>query len=278
MLEIRAPQYFHVPGHLTRRLDKRYQDPRKDDFALDQVVIDLRDCVVLNHPAALWCIVYSSLIRLKGIRCRVKLPSDSALCAELAAQGFFSALTSSGVELQGTAEPTETATDTIVFPIGDISSAREGETVGYEVQSRLQQTNSISANIPSLVAEIFFELINNALEHSESSVGRFATVQIRGPSRVLCAVADGGIGITQSLGHNPTVPHLQQDQDAILLALEEGITGTDSPTRGIGLNWVSNASHLIVYSGDGLVEDGGDIAPRGVTFPGTLVLSTCGGR
>lgn len=277
MLEIRAPRDFDAPACLASRFARRYQDPRRDDFAPDGVVIDLRDCALIDPPAALWCVVYASLVRWKGIRCRVQPPNDPTLCAELAAQGFFAALSSSGTELHGSIEPRGTARDSIVFPISDIAGAVMSEAAGYEIQGRLQQTNGISANIPGLVAEIFFELINNALEHSESPVGRFATVQVRGQSTVLCTVADGGIGITESLGHNPAVPSLRQDQDAVLLALEEGITGTDSPTRGIGLNWVSNASHLIVHSGDGLVEDGRDITPRGVTFPGTLVLSICGG-
>lgn len=278
MLEIRAPKYFHVPGHLAWRLDKGYQDPRENDFAPEQVVLDLRDCVVVNHPAALWCVIYTLLVRQKGIPCQVRIPNDSGLCAALAAQRFFSTLTGNGVELLGSFQPAGTTADDIIFPISSLASAHESEMTAYEIQSRLQQRRGVSANIPSLVAEIFLELVNNAFEHAESPVGRFATVQMRDQSRVLCAVADGGIGITASLGHNPAVPPFQEDRDAILLALEEGITGTDSPTRGIGLNWVSNASGLIIYSGDGLVENGSDVARRGVAFPGTLALSTCGGR
>ena len=278
MLEIRAPQYFHVPGHLASRLPEPYQDPRRDDFVEDRVVIDLSDCVVVNLPAALWCIVYAALIRDKTILCQVKAPTDSALCTSLAASGFFTTLTSSGVELLGDFESVEATAPSVILPIHNLADARESEIVGYEIQDRLQEAKSISTNIPSLVTEIFLELINNALEHSHSSVGKFATVQTRGGSAVLCAVADGGIGITASLSQNPAISLLHEDQKAILLALEEGITGTKSPTRGIGLNWVSHASRLMIYSGNGLFESGSQPSSRGVTFPGTLAMSTLGDR
>lgn len=277
MLEIRAPQHFHLPEHLTSQLDTELQDPRDLEFVTDRVLIDLHDCTAISLESALWCVVYASLLHSRAIGCQVQIPASPAVLSSLTASGFFSLLSDRGIELLGNHDLAEARMESVVLPFSAFDSPIQSERVGYEIQDSLQQKRSLAANIPSIVTEIFFELINNALEHSQSPVGGFASVQMDSDGRVLCAVADGGIGIKESLRHNPDVQPLYEDRQAIALALEEGVTGTTSRTRGIGLNWVKNASRLTVYSGGGIIGDAEDVSTRGIVFPGTLAVSASGG-
>lgn len=278
MVEIRASHVFpHAPDDLFSLLNSPFRDPRKDQFATDKVLIDLRDCSAVSPLTALWCVVYASLVQTRRIPCEVEAPTDPAVRAYLTASGFFSALSDANVTAPQSSFPKEALLDNIILPIVRLGSAYENEQTGYGIQDRLQQMKDVSGNIPSLAAEIFFELVNNAQEHSQSPTGEFAMVRLDSRNRVLCAVADGGIGIAESLRRNPEIRPFLADGEGMLLALQERVTGTTSPTRGIGLGWVESASRLTLYSGGGTIDEGIDVSRQEVFFPGTLAVSVLGG-
>jgi anti-sigma regulatory factor (Ser/Thr protein kinase) len=137
------------------------------------------------------------------------------------------------------------------------------------------------------VAEVFAELAMNAVQHSQSEIGSVGLIQFyqfEAGERFVCAVADGGIGIKRSLGSNAALrSRATYDWTAIELALEEGVSGTGSNRRGIGLFGVAEdmakpGRQLIIHSGIGLLLTGGGAAVEAmrssVRFPGTLVSAS----
>ncbi|MDE2836815.1 MAG: hypothetical protein OXL97_04810 [Chloroflexota bacterium] len=282
MLEIRAPRHFDVPGRLFPRLARRYQDPRKDDFTPDEVVIDLRDCATLDPPAALWCVVYASLVRLKGIGCRVEPPDDAALCAELAAQGLFSMLEEMGVSVDARASGTANGSQ-IIMTLQRFSDVSEVEQLADDALECLSADKPVAGNLSALILNTFAELGNNAAEHAASPTGAFGMVQSYEPPsggmQFWCTVADGGIGIRASLARNPALKP-RYDRTAIEEALKELVTGTGSSHRGLGLFGIvedmrPHGHEFIIHSGTGIMhlreEDSDPVAQQcPILFPGTL--------
>src|SRR5215203_3883367 len=82
----------------------------------------------------------------------------------------------------------------------------------------------------------------NAAEHGVSSFGAYAAVQayhhiVSGSRRrgeeVLIAIADGGVGVRETLTRNPEyAQHTTTDNDALRHALEMGVSATGEIGRG----------------------------------------------
>lgn len=108
---------------------------------------------------------------------------------------------------------------------------------------------------------VFSEMVRNALEHSQSPVGAIVCAQYyRESKRIAIGIADGGIGIRQSMMRSHKV---ETDRDAINLALQPGITGTTSRiggnefNAGAGLFFTKSIATLsrnrfFLYSGDSM--------------------------
>ena len=138
------------------------------------------------------------------------------------------------------------------------------------------------------ICSVLSEVCANAAEHGASSFGAYAAVQayhhiVSGPRRrgeeVLIAIADGGVGVRETLSRNPKyAEHTTTDNDALRLALEMGVSGTGEIGRGGGLALVAriaadSGGSLSLRSGTGRVtvyEDRKNSrnVPR---FPGTFV-------
>jgi anti-sigma regulatory factor (Ser/Thr protein kinase) len=81
---------------------------------------------------------------------------------------------------------------------------------------------------------VFSEMVRNALEHSQSSVGAIVCAQYYSESkRIAIGIADAGMGIYKSMERSHAV---KDDQSAINLALQPGITGTTSRVGGNEFN------------------------------------------
>jgi hypothetical protein len=175
-----------------------------------------------------------------------------------------------------------------VLPIKSLGGEFEVDTVSNQVLERLQDSHLGSANLYPVVSEVFAELALNAVQHSDSSIAAFGLIQFyqsESGRRFICAVADGGIGIRASLEKNPGLrQRVPYEWNAIDLALEEGVSGTGSPSRGIGLFGVADemskpGRQLIIHSGNGLLIAGGNSSKPHATrcavpFPGTLTLAS----
>lgn len=105
------------------------------------------------------------------------------------------------------------------------------------------------------------ELCDNAISHSGESpifvaAQRYTGRTSRSAPRLELAVADIGIGIPSHLRGNPRYSGIEQDQEAISLALKPGVTGTRD-RRGYGFFDVLTAAErvgtgeLLIFSGHG---------------------------
>ena len=138
------------------------------------------------------------------------------------------------------------------------------------------------------ICSVLSEICANAAEHGASSFGAYAAVQaynhiVSGPRRrgeeVLIAIADGGVGVRETLSRNLAyAEHTATDNDALRHALAMGVSATGELGRGGGLALVAQISgrsrgSLSLRSGTGRVtvyEDRKN--SRNVPqFPGTFV-------
>ena len=280
---IEAPTTFGHAGQL--RAKDSDHDPRRPDFPFDKVVIDLRDCRFIRPAAVLWCLIYPLLVRQRGIECEVLGPLNKGVATYLMSVGLFSTLRVRGVVVddRGLQQRMDSQ---IILPLTEFSSTSEAEQTASNVSDGLQSTHLVAANLVPDIGEAFAELANNAAEHSESEVSSYGLVQFYdfGAGRtVVCAVADGGIGIRASLAKNPEYEfRLPYDWIAIEYATEERISSSGSPTRGIGLYGVSEemqrgGRQLGIHSGIGAhVVSGDSHAParRPNLFPGTVAFAS----
>ena len=109
----------------------------------------------------------------------------------------------------------------------------------------------------------FSELATNVIYHAESQGGYVLAQQYNFSSGAMVeiAVADCGIGIQESLRKNQKYTDIPSDEDAIELAIREGVTSLDDRYRGYGLAHVTY---------DVRVGDGRQIAIR--SGYGTMIL------
>jgi hypothetical protein len=138
------------------------------------------------------------------------------------------------------------------------------------------------------ICSVLSEVCANAAEHGASSFGAYAAVQayhhiVSGPRRrgeeVLIAIADGGVGVRETLSRNPKyAEHTTTDNDALRLALEMGVSGTGELGRGGGLALVAqiaarSGGSLSLRSGTGRVTvyENRKNSRNVPEFPGTFV-------
>ena len=152
------------------------------------------------------------------------------------------------------------------------------ENKGYRLRERVAICSTLS------------EICANAAEHgaSEDGFGAFAAVQaynhiVSGSRRrgeeVLVAIADGGVGVRQTLSKNEKyAEQTTTDNDALRCAMMMGVSGTGELGRGGGLALVAQISgraggSLSLRSGSGRVTAYHDRKnSRAVPeFPGTFV-------
>ena len=145
----------------------------------------------------------------------------------------------------------------------------------------LRERNAICSTLSEICA--------NAVEHGHSPFGAYAAVQAyhhivsggreRRGEEVIVAIADGGVGVRETLSHNPEYAEFTKtDNDALRHALKMGVSGTGEIGRGGGLAVVGQISarqsgSLSLRSGSGRVTSYGDRTnSRNVPpFPGTFV-------
>ena len=284
MLEIRAPRIFAHAGRLPPRFASA--DPRKPEFAEDAVRIDLRGCEFVYPPAALWCAVYAALVRHADAACELLVPENLGVASYLKAVGLFSTLAQIGVEIDergiGAADESQ-----IVLPLKRFVSVSSAQELEEEIVGTLQSRSWVTGNLTVLLSDAFSELANNAAEHARSPIDAFALAQIyKAPQqrrRFWCVVADGGLGIKETLARNPDLQlPVHYDWLAIEYAMRERISGTGSPLRGMGLFGVADkmrnpGCELIIHSGIGsvFINDRSETrASRSrVLFPGTLAAA-----
>ncbi len=128
------------------------------------------------------------------------------------------------------------------------------------------------------------EIGSNVVQHAATSVGFVAAqrfekdFQSRPGPRLQLVVGDAGIGIRQSLAEaRPDVAQMT-DEDAILLAIQDGVTGKPGTNSGVGLSTARDYADAFqgvfrVRSGEGMLLRRRRVQfSRGVPgLPGTIV-------
>lgn len=151
---------------------------------------------------------------------------------------------------------------------------------GYLLQERTDICSTLS------------EVCSNAAEHSSSPFGAYAAVQayhhvVSGSRRrgeeVLISIADGGVGVRETLSRNPSLSeeYTASDTEALRAALMMGVSGTGEVGRGGGLALVAgicarSGGSLSLRSGSGrLTVYQSSNKPRNVPeFPGTFLRAS----
>lgn len=282
-MQITLPNRFINASNL--RPSEVSQDPRRDSFPAEELIIDARGTEFIRPAAVLWCVIYPLLARSQGRDCRFIVPENMGVCVYLQSLGLFDILGASGVQIdvRGIGRRVDSQ---VVLPLTGFSSQNEVEKLANSALDSLSRSHLGASNMHPFVSEVFAELGLNAVEHALSPIGAFGFIQFyefQNGRRFLCGVADGGIGIRQSLEKNSGLKaRIFYDWDAIELATRERISGTGSATRGIGLFGVaedmrSPKHQLIIHSGIGRMEireNLGSNATRTGLFPGTLAYAS----
>jgi hypothetical protein len=225
------------------------------------------------------------LVRHAGVECVLLVPENIGVARYLQTIGLFDVLKSAGTEIddRGVA-PTDLGR--IGLQLRRFRTEQDVDDIANDALEHLNSQDLGAPNLRAAVAETFAELGANAVQHSESAIFAYGMIQYyewESGARFVCTVADGGIGIRRSLERNPALrDRVYYDWDAIELALQERISGTGIPTRGIGLYAISEdmrkpGHHLLIHSGIGLVSQSEDLeanARRTTLFPGTLAYAT----
>lgn len=107
--------------------------------------------------------------------------------------------------------------------------------VGETIEKRSASlANILSQQNPKLEEYLTYslrEIMRNVVEHSESDKIWFAAQYWPSRDWVELAILDEGIGIRKSLTNNPNI-NLKREEDAILLAIEPGVSGKVFTTSG----------------------------------------------
>lgn len=278
---IEVPQHFRHPGELFGAAASLRPAQVPDGI----VEVDLRPCSFVRPPAVLWCVVYPLLAVQAGKNAVLLVPEGKGVAAYLKALGLFEVLRSGGVEVDDRGVRAG-GTSKLILPLTRFETESDAEDLANMALDGLGTAGVGASNLYPVISEVFAELANNAVQHSESPIGAYGFVQFfefEEGERFVCGVADGGIGIRASLERNPALREkARYDWSAIELAVRERVSGTGDKTRGIGLYGVSEdmrvpGRQLIIHSGIGslrLSEDVQSEARRTAMFPGTLAYAS----
>lgn len=219
-----APMRIHLPnsGHLQNIQGFLRQwspeDPTRLQFTMHERWVSVHPAVLAMTACA------AASVRHSGGTVEGTPPTHAAV-KYLIRMGLFEFL---GIEPGQTIQPHEAAGRFIA--LRQIRASREISPAITELVPLLHSSPQQQDSIRYVLSE----LTRNALEHSRSPVGAFLCAQYyRRTNRVSIGIADAGIGIRRSItrshpAHTPA--------EAIILALQPGITGTTARLGGTASN------------------------------------------
>lgn len=278
VLRITPQRQFRHAGNIP---GWSWHDPRTNNFWPSEVQINLSRCEFIWPPAVIWCACYALLVRNIGRDCEVIVPEDPGVAAYLKSAGLFSILQEAGVNIDDRVIG-QTATSQTVLPMSRIVRVRDADYLVDEAFERLNDMGFPGPQMAPTVSETFGEFASNAAQHAESPIGGIGMIQyyrFKEGQRFAIAVGDGGIGIRSALNNNPDLrDKMKDDRSAIGLAVQEMVSGTRDPHRGLGLFTATEDARrggrqLIIHSGTGALSINEDAKgePRKTNpFPGTL--------
>lgn len=226
---------------------------------VDRLVIDLRKCWFVDSYALVTLLTVMTLWAMGGDEVRLHLPASKGARTYLARMHFFELLPE-GIDCD---EPLPTVTErpSMLVPLKrlDLDAGEHAiDELGRFVWPQLP------ARLADAFTEALVEIGANVIQHAGARVGfvaaqRFENAyQGRVPPRLQLVVGDAGIGIRASLAAGRPEAAGMSDEQAILLALREGVTGKPGTNSGVGLSTVREYADafmgiLRVRSGEGMV-------------------------
>ncbi len=165
------------------------------------------------------------------------------------------------------------------LPVSRLTTEREVDVAAEKLDDALREAQYIPGGLADELKTVALELTSNAREHGSPCYGvaQMYTGQRSGTPGIQLAVADFGEGFARTLRRHYGK---MADDEAIVLAFEEQISGTGRSARGFGLTQIleivdrepRNVLHVISKSGH-VVRSRGEfrIASREtLLFRGTL--------
>lgn len=245
----------------------------------DRVVLDLRGATFVD-PFGL--VAVASLVegaKLDGSLLDLRLPADPSIRTYLARMHLGEALRNLGWTCD--LEPVNER------PVGDrlLELVNFSNDEGVEALGKAVHGIFIGED-PAEARELYdavTEAAINVCDHSGRNGGWVALQQYKeGSSRKVCfAVADSGKGLKASLVARHSVP---TDRRAIELAVERGVTSTDKPGRGLGLDTIvrrarARKGRVDLWSGQasaftGPTEGSLYVHDHTHAFQGTIIYAT----
>lgn len=205
----------------------------------EHLTIDLRNLYFIDSYALVTLLTIATLFAQWGESVLVRLPRAQGPKTYMARMHFFELLPDN-VELDGE-RPIAGEHARWLVPLTrlDISAGEFGvEQIANFVYPQLPRR--LAGGFTEAIAEIGM----NVVQHSQAEVGFVAAqrfekqYQTRKPPRVQLVMGDAGIGIRSSLATvHPEVAKMT-DEQAILKALEPGVTSKPGIQSGVGLDTV----------------------------------------
>ena len=248
------------------------------------VQVDFRQCRNANYQALSLYVLY--IWHLKKMGCHVEpvygereVQGVTAMWYNMGAMGVFHVLNDEEENFHGKLHK-------------PLLAIRNSEDFRAALEKAENYTQTLDIEYEKTLRYILSELLYNTLEHGKSyqhipSLLQFAWYATK--RELSFVIADLGIGIRKHLGQS--YPGLEDDVEAILLALKPQVSGTFNGSgqtyaaknnAGVGLYLSSSIAkrlhaHMLIVSGNGLVH----ISPTEVTrrrlrssWPGTFVYVT----
>lgn len=174
------------------------------------------------------------------------------------------------------------------LPIRNLHHLNETDGVSREMAKCLATDDRQTA---ATLQYALSELIDNALQHSDSPTGAFATAQkYERLKSVHLLIVDTGISIWRHLLKHPKYRHITSDVEAVKTALRPFVTGTyladpandklEYENQGLGLSVTNEIARrcggqLYLWTGKALYRSqNGEVEAMPVEWPGTVVFLT----
>ena len=215
----------------------------------------------------------------------ILMPWDSNVQNYLVTHGVFDAMREH-IVFRGP-QPEDVVTRRSHFrqmvPCTHFTNSNAVERLANEMEEKFRTEFFGYASILQTCNMVFSELAENVVYHADSGGGYVLAQQYnyhQGPV-VEIAVADCGIGIRSSLRKNQHLSRVDADEDAIHLAISEGVSSLEDRNRGFGLHHIAGNVRtqrdrvMTIRSGNGILTLRGDgtisATNHPVEYQGTIV-------
>ena len=283
---------IEIPRELTRKTVAKLSQRIDETARADSYVVD---CSRLAYAEPFGMLLCAAVLRrfVGQHRTQAAFRARGVDGGSYAAHmGFYQSFGPKLGNLPGKARGSSDYIPITSLKIRDLAAGHQGLLIGEAVAAEATRLAEIlirrdSGAAFSQVAYAFTEIMRNVVEHSRSQEVWDAAQHWPQQQRVEIAILDEGVGIRSSLARNPA-HRVKTDLQAILRALERGVSGSPPPTdedlmhgdswrnTGYGLYIVSNlcsrAGAFSACSGDTIWHmDGSTKSSERANHKGTAI-------